>query len=159
MNKDVVEYQQKIVRPIYFIGAMIFKLPSLIFWGVRVKHLDDRRCEVFLPFNRHSQNPFKSIYFAALAGAAELSTGILCQMLLINRPAHSMLVVDFKSSFLKKANTDVVFSCDEGETLKNVLDQLKQSGDQCQYTMSSVGKNSRNEVVVQASITWSFKRK
>ncbi|MGB3545398.1 MAG: hypothetical protein WBA17_00375, partial [Saprospiraceae bacterium] len=46
------------------------KLPTLFWWGVRVKSATEDRAEVTIPYTWRTQNPFKSVYFAAQAGAA-----------------------------------------------------------------------------------------
>ncbi len=147
------------LNPFWFKIGMLFKLPSVFFWGIRVTKLDDRNCELTIPFCWRTQNPFSSVYFAALAGAAELSTGALCQLHLAGRKPHSMLVVDFKMKYLKKANSKITFVCNQGDELSNLLDQLKDPGDTATMTMISTGRNIQEETVCLAEITWSFKKK
>lgn len=147
------------LNPFWFKIGMLFKLPSVFFWGIRVTKLDDRNCELTIPFCWRTQNPFSSVYFAALAGAAELSTGALCQLHLAGRKPHSMLVVDFKMKYLKKANSKITFVCNQGDELSNLLDQLKDPGDTATMTMISTGRNILEETVCLAEITWSFKKK
>jgi hypothetical protein len=109
MNPEAENYRKKMLNPFIFWVAMLSKLPSAIFWRLRVKKLDQDKCEVSLPFFWRTQNPFRSIYFAALAGAAELSTGILCQMALAGKGKFSMLVVDFRAEFYK--NIELASTC------------------------------------------------
>src|SRR5437773_1785553 len=54
-----------------------WKLPLAAIAGLRVRRLDAGACEVTVPFKWLTQNPFKSLYFAAHAMAAEMSTGAL----------------------------------------------------------------------------------
>lgn len=152
------DYQKKMTHPLIFWLAMLVKLPSAIFWRLRIKTLNQSTCEVTIPYFWRSQNPFKSIYFAALAGAAELSTGALCQLALAGRGPFSMLVVDFRAEYFKKANTKITFSCDQGEELFSLIEQLN-PGDSSQLTMISTGKNTSGETVAKFYVTWSFKRK
>ena len=104
------------------------------------------------------QKRMKSIYFAALAGAAELSTGALCQLALAGKGSFSMLVVDFRAEYSKKANTKILFTCEQGAELFSLIDTLK-PGETNQLTMLSIGKNKAGEEVARFFITWSFKRK
>ena len=159
MNEKSTLYQKQVLNPFLFRLGMLKRLPSVIFWGVSITCIDENACKVRIPFTWRTQNPFKSIYFAALAGAAELSTGALCQMLLAGRVPHSMLVTDFRAEYFKKANNDIVFSCDQGLELAELLDSLKDAGDTAQFHMISTGRNPKDEVVAKAYITWSFKRK
>ena len=80
------------------------KLPSAFFSGVRVKSIDDHKTVVTVPYKWFSQNPFKSTYFACLAMAAEMSTGILAMAHVYKRsPKTSMLVIAVEGKFYKKA--------------------------------------------------------
>lgn len=158
LSQKAIDYQRKMTNPLVFWFAMLFKLPSAIFWGLRIKALTAGTCEVTIPYHWRSQNPFKSIYFAALAGAAELSTGALGQLALAGRGSFSMLVVDFRAEYFKKANSKITFLCNQGVELFELIDRLK-AGEAGQLTMVSTGKNPSGEVVAKFFVTWSFKRK
>ena len=158
LNKEAIEYQRKMTNPIVFWLAMLMKLPSAVFWRLRIKTLNAEKCQVTIPYFWRSQNPFRSIYFAALAGAAELSTGALCQLALAGKGSFSMLVVDFRAEYHKKANTKITFTCEQGAELFQLIEALKQ-GDTNQLTMISEGKNPSGEMVAKFYVTWSFKRK
>lgn len=158
LSSAAINYQRKMTNPFIFWVAMLVKLPSAVFWRLKIKTLTTEKCEVTIPFFWRSQNPFKSIYFAALAGAAELSTGALCQLALTGRGQFSMLVVDFRAEYSKKANTKITFSCEQGEELFDLINQM-QVGQAAQLTMISTGKNTAGETVAKFFVTWSFKRK
>ncbi len=151
-------YQKKMMNSFIFWWAMLFKLPTAVFWRLKMVHLDGEKCLVSIPYFWRSQNPFKSIYFAALAGAAELSTGALCQLALAGKGAFSMLVVDFRAEYSKKANTKTTFSCEQGAEVFDLVASLN-PGESKQITMVSYGKNTSGEDVARFFITWSFKRK
>lgn len=153
-----IKYQKRMTNPFIFWFAMLIKLPSAIFWGLKVKTLSTTSCQVSIPYFWRSQNPFKSIYFAALAGAAELSTGAICQLALAGKGQFSMLVVDFRAEYSKKANSEITFTCDQGQELFSLIEAMK-TGETSQLTMVSSGKNTSRETVAKFYITWSFKRK
>jgi hypothetical protein len=158
LSPAALDYQKKMTNPIIFWWAMLFKLPSAVFWRLKIQSLNQERCEVSIPYFWRSQNPFKSIYFAALAGAAELSTGALCQLALAGKGTFSMLVVDFRAEYHKKANAKIKFTCSQGNELFDLIDGLM-PGDTSQLTMISEGKNPSGETVAKFYVTWSFKRK
>lgn len=158
LSSAALDYQRKMNNPFIFWFAMLTKLPSAVFWKLRIKTLTHERCEVSIPYFWRTQNPFRSIYFAALAGAAELSTGALGQMAVAGRGPFSMLVVDFRAEYSKKANTKIIFTCEQGIELFALIDSL-QVGESKQLTMISTGKNTAGETVARFFVTWSFKRK
>lgn len=158
MTPEAKSYLSKMTNPFIFWWAMLFKLPSAIFWRLKIKKLDQEACEVSIPYFWRSQNPFNSIYFAALAGAAELSTGALCQLSMAGKGKFSMLVVDFRAEYHKKADQKITFSCNQGQELQFIIDQL-QPGESNKLTMISTGINTDGEMVARFYVTWSFKKK
>jgi len=157
-NAAAKSHIKKMTNPVIFWWAMLFKLPSAIFWKLKMKSLSPEKCEVTIPYFWRSQNPFKSIYFAALAGAAELSTGAICQVALAGKGSFSMLVVDFRAEYTKKASEKITFVCDQGAELEGLIEQM-QPGDTRQMLLISTGYNQSGEQVSKFFITWSFKRK
>jgi len=158
LNPVAKSYQSKMVNPFIFWWAMLFKLPSAVFWRLKVKTLNLERCEITIPYFWRSQNPFRSIYFAALAGAGELSTGLLCQLALAGKGEFSMLVVGFQAEFHKKANQRIIFVCDQGEEINNLIIGLKPQETDT-ITLVSKGINQDGQIVAKIFVTWSFKRK
>jgi len=157
MSKESV--RRRLLNPWLFKLWMWRRLPSVGFWGVKVVDIDDSKCVIKLPFTWSTQNPFNSIYFSALNGAAELSTGLLCQYVLSDLGSFSMLVTGFKAEFYKKSTSTILFTCHQGEELNNVLQNLKSKGDTATLMMISEGHNKDGQKVAQMEITWSFKKK
>jgi len=157
MNGD--KYLKTINNPIKFFGFMLFRLPSLLFWGIRVKNMDNDHCQIHIPFNWRTKNPFKSIYFAALSGAAELSTGLLVQKNVFENGTFSMLVVESIANFHKKADTDIVFSCDQGREVNAFFATLDKPNASGTLLLTSVGRNKNNQIVAEFKFKWSLKRK
>jgi hypothetical protein len=135
------------------------KLPSLLFWRVKLLHLDTESASVSIPFLKKTQNPFRSIYFAAQAGAAEFSTGLLAILAIEGRGNVSMLVTDLRCEFYKKAAETIVFTCNQGQEVFDVVTQAIETKEGQKITMLSEGKNSAGETVTKVWIEWSFKVK
>lgn len=135
------------------------KLPSCWLWGVRVRYCDQDKSEVSIPLNWRSKNPFQSIYFAALCGAAELSTGILALIALHDKAPVSMLITQVEAHFYKKAAGTTYFRCLEGQRLEACVQEAIASGEGHQVQVNSQGFNQANELVCEVKLTWSFKKK
>lgn len=138
---------------------LLAKLPSAWFMGVRMKKLTPERCEVTLPYGWRSQNPFNSIYFAAQMAAAEFSTGALATLAITGQGRVSMLVSNISGEFIKKANTQTTFTCEQGAEVFAVVEKAIQTGEPQTITMVSTGRQASGEVVSVTNITWSFKAK
>ncbi len=139
---------------------LFFKLPSAFFSGVRVREVSELKCVTSVPYKWFSQNPFRSTYFACLAMAAEMSTGVLALAHVHKRnPAVSMLVVKLEANYFKKATGQTRFTCAEGLEIKSIIEQAIANGEAQTFRATSIGTNNQGEMVAEFFITWSFKAK
>ncbi len=132
-------------------------LPSALWWGLGIKQVTASASQIIIPYNWRTKNPFRSIYFAALAGAGELSTGVLANMARLGRGNISMLVLEQRAEFFKKASGTTIFSCTQGDevraTVQRAIDTMKPQ----KITMTGTGCNADGELVCKIHITWTFK--
>ena len=139
---------------------LISKLPLAYFAGLKIKEIDSQKAIVTAPYNFLNKNPFKSIYFAVLSMAAELSTGILALMHVYKKDKKiSMLVIEMQSKFYKKATTEVKFICENGNEISNTIDNAINSDRGEVIITNSKGFDVNGDCVAEFSITWSFKAK
>jgi hypothetical protein len=137
-----------------------FKLPAAYWTGVRVRHIDEKNCQVTVKHKWINQNPFKSIYFAVQAMAAELSTGALVMSHIQKAKANvSMLVSRNESVFSKKAKGQITFVCEDGLAAQQAIQQTLETGEGITFWMQAVGKDEKGDVVSSFRFEWSVKRK
>lgn len=137
-----------------------FKLPSCWWSGVRCKEIDAASCTVNVKHKWFNQNPFKSMYFAVQAMAAELSTGALVMSYIKQNDVKvSMLVANNKATFTKKATGRITFSCHDGLAIKEAIEKTVATGDGQTLWMSSQGVNEQGVQVSQFQFEWTVKRK
>jgi acyl-coenzyme A thioesterase PaaI-like protein len=154
------QFLQLIKHPIKFRLFLFSKLPSAFFSGVRVLSATENKCVVTVPYKWFSQNPFKSTYFACLAMAAEMSTGVLALAHIHKRkPSISMLVLKLEGNFIKKATGKTIFTCEDGLVIKQTIESAIFSKEGKIVTARSYGRNKDGEVIAEFLITWSFKIK
>jgi hypothetical protein len=147
-------------HPVLFRFYLLLKLPAAFMSGLRVEHAALDSSVVRISLHWLSQNPFRSIYFASLAMAAEMSTGILAMARIYKKkPAVSMLVVSMESQFYKKAIGTIRFSCSDGPLFETAVNKAIASGQSVTLKATASGTNLQGEVVAQFVFTWSFKRK
>jgi hypothetical protein len=160
MNSETAAFIKLMNHPVKFRMFLFKKLPSAFFSGVRLRTIDEQHCKVTVPFKWFSQNPFRSTYFACLSMAAEMSTGALAMAHLYKKtPPVSMLVIKVESEYFKKATGLTTFICEEGNAIKDAIEQSISSGEAKMVRARSTGKNKNGEIVAQFFITWSFKAK
>ena len=160
MISSKARFIQLIRHPVKFRIFLFTKLPSAFFSGVRVKYIDEGKTMITVPFKWFSQNPFKSTYFACLAMAAEMSTGLLAMMHTYeSSPSISMLVTGIEGNYFKKATSLTTFTCEDGKTISNTINEAVNSGEGKMIKAKSVGRNNEGELVAEFFSTWSFKAK
>jgi len=154
------EFLHIVNRPLRFRLYLLWKLPAAFLSGLRVKNATLDAATVRISLHWLSQNPFRSIYFASLAMAAEMSTGILAMARLYSKkPAISMLVVSMESQFFKKATGSIDFVCHDGALFEEAIRQAAATAEGSLVTAQAVGTNQEGEIVARFVFRWSFKRK
>ncbi|MGH1540286.1 MAG: DUF4442 domain-containing protein [Arenicella sp.] len=138
----------------------MLNLPSAWSCGVRVKSLSDDSCTVTVKHRWINKNPFKSMYFAVQAMAAELSTGALV-IGHIRETGHkiSMLVANNNSSFSKKATGRINFICEDGQQIADAIQKTIETGEGQTAWMKSVGINEQGVIVSTFNFEWTVKIK
>lgn len=139
---------------------MFKKLPLAFIAGLRIIHIDDKMAAVSIPFKFINKNPFQSIYFAALAMAAELSTGIIALISVqsASKPV-SMLIFEMSANFTKKAKSQIVFSCYEAKAIEKAIEESIKSGEGKTVTVTTIGVDNEGDQVAEFKFTWTFKPK
>jgi hypothetical protein len=152
---------QKLVNNSFLFRAFLLKsLPMAYIAGIRVKELNDKSAFTTIKFGWINQNPFRSMYFACQAMAAEMSTGLLVMNgTYKSKPAISMLVIKNESQFFKKATGKITFTCDDGDLVSASILSAKNSIEGVIINLKSQGKNEEGEIVSEFIFTWSLKAK
>ena len=109
--------------------------------------------------SRRTQNPFKSMYFAAQCGAAELTNGLLAAIAIKGQRKTSMLITNVEANFIKKATGLITFTCDEGNKIIETVENAIRTEEGQVITVTSIGRNEAGQVVSEIKFTWSFKVK
>lgn len=160
MKTAAEEFIQSMKHPVKFRMFLFYKLPSAFFAGVRLKSLDVHQCETIVRYKWFTQNPFRSTYFACLAMAAEMSTGVLALTQLHKRePPVSMLVVKLEADYFKKAVGKTTFQCNDGDLLKQAIEKAISTSEGQVFRATSIGINEQGEKIAAFYVTWSFKAK
>jgi hypothetical protein len=150
----------RMLNPLLMRGFLLAKLPLALVAGVRVRELTSERCVATVPYGWRSTNPFRSTYFAALAMAAELSTGALAMMAveLASQPV-AMLITNLEASFERKATALTAFTCEDGAKASAAVAETVRTGEPATARMETVGRLPDGTVAARFAFTWSFKRR
>lgn len=159
MNQDFQSFKKRITNGSNFRLFLFKNLLSAYMAGIRLEQINEQSAVVTLKESWFNRNPFRSVYFAILAMAAEISTGVLCMGYLYKQSPCSMLVVKQEGSFFKKAKGKIRFTCNDGEDIHAAIQKAIYTGEGVTVHCKAIGTNSDNEVVAEFIFTWSFKTK
>ena len=138
-----------------YMGA---KLPLGLFAGLRIDDLDETGCSVSVPYGWRSQNPFRSIYFAAQCMAAEMSTGALAMLAIkSSKESVAMLITSMQAEFVKKGNKRTTFRCNAGPEFFQAVSDTIADGEPRIVTAQVQGQMPDGTVVSKFEFTWSLK--
>jgi len=152
--------RQRMLHPLKMRAFMLAKLPLALVAGLRIHTLTTERCEVSVPYNWRTTNPFRSTYFAAQSMAAEMSTGALGLMAAEAATSPvSTLIVGMTASFEKKATATATFTCEQGDLLFDAVRRTLETGEPATAEVETVGRMPDGTVVARFTFTWSFKKR
>jgi hypothetical protein len=100
------------------------------------------------------------MFWAVQGMAAELTSGVLLMREIeIQKSSVSMLLVETKASFSKKAKGKIRFTCDEVKEAKDLIDKAISSADGHRHWFTSIGIDQNGDEVSRFQFHWSVKGK
>jgi len=152
--------RRRLLRPWNFRLYLWARLPLAACAGLSLRRLDDAGCTVALPGGWRTQNPFRSMYFAAQSMAAEMSTGAPAMMLAEGASASvSMLVREVRGVFTRRIVGEAEFTFEDLDGMGKTVDRAVATGESETFVARSVGRTRDGGAASEFEITWSFKRR
>ena len=134
-----------------------FNLPSAWWCGVRVKKITRKCCSTKVNLNWINKNPFKSMFWAIQGMAAELSTGVLIMQASKSFKCDiSMLVINNKATFRKKARGQIVFSCNNGEAVEKTFTKLFKTNKSQTLWLQAIAVDEEGDIVSTFDFEWTL---
>ncbi|NNJ55381.1 MAG: DUF4442 domain-containing protein [Bacteroidia bacterium] len=155
---NLTKFRKQATSPIFRL-FLLRKLPLAFIAGVRVKKIDDSSCVTSLKFGWINQNPFRSMYFAAMQMAAELTTGLLLYQYVASGNKFSMLLVSLKAEYDKKAIGVIDFVCNQAAEMDQFINEMKLSDEGQTKVFQVYAINQKGEEVAKFEFEWSCKTK
>lgn len=138
------------------------RIPLLFYVGVSMKEVSSERMVVRIPLRRRTRNHLGSMYFGALCVGADCAAGALAMYLIKQQPEHISLVFkDFNAEFLKRAEGDVDFCCDQGNEIAELVAQALTSDERVerQVDVIAIVPSLDDEPVARFRLTLSLKKR
>lgn len=159
-SNNFSQFYKKITAGFNYRLFLFIKLPMAWLSGMQLEKLTTQECVIALRYKWINTNPFKSMYFAVQAMAAEMSTGLLASAFIYNnQPGVSMLVVHTSSAYTKTVKGKIQFVCKDGALIQEAVEKAIATGEPQTATVNSNGILENGEIASTFSITWSFKVK
>jgi hypothetical protein len=159
-NNAAEQFRLQLRSPWKFRLFLLRRMPIALIAGLFVRQLDGNTCTVSIPYKWLSKNPFRSVYFATQAMAAEMSTGIHAMAAIQGyQPSISMLVTKLEGTFHKKAAERIYFTCSDGDAMYALVAQAVANQESVVFEATSKGHLQDGTHVSTFTINWSFKQK
>ena len=138
-------------------------IPLLYFVRPVVMLIDADKIVVKIPLRRRNRNHLNSMYFGALCIGADCSGGLLAMKCIKERSEKIALVFkDFTADFLKRAEGDTFFICEQGREISALVARVAHSSERREMTVrviATVPSKCGDEPVATFAMTLSLKKK
>ncbi|WP_174269576.1 DUF4442 domain-containing protein [Vibrio ichthyoenteri] len=108
----------------------LFKVPLIWYCRPKIIHLDQNKVEVVIPLKKRNKNHLNSMYFGVLAVGADVAGGFMAMSKSQARGERiSLAFKAVQAEFIKRPEADVVFTCQDGALIDEMLEQAIVSGE------------------------------
>ena len=135
-----------------------FKIPIIGFTRPKLIAIDGENISVKIKLNRRTKNHLNSMYFGALAVGADIAGGI--HVFYFSEILNKKVSFSFKgmnAQFLKRAESDVYFSSNEGIIIKEAIEESSRTGERINKSILVTAKNQNHEIVATFEMISSLK--
>lgn len=107
----------------------LLKIPLLWFVRPQVVEVNDARVEIKIPLLRRNRNQLGSMYFGVLTTGADLCAAYLAMRAIVaSKEPISLIFKNMQADFLKRAEGDVHFTCEEGVLITDLVEKAVETG-------------------------------
>ena len=160
IDSKVQKASRMLKNPLSFRAFTLGTMPLGFLAGLHVVSLDDKSCVVGIPGGWRTQNPFRSMYWAAQGMAAEMAAGLHAAMYTKSTSVPvSMILAGCSGKFVRQCIGKAQFVCDSGEEIRRAIAETAVSGERIPCEVTVYGKDPGGEVVSEWTFQWSFKGK
>ena len=156
----MIKPETKATWQMYLFGLL--KIPLIFFCRPKVISISDTWLEVKIKLNRRTKNHLNSMYFGVLSVGADVTGGFIA-MKLINKSQSriSLIFKDFHAEFLKRAEGNVHFICEDGLAIQNLIELCEQNAERqnLPLNITATVPSISNEPVAEFKVTLSLKKR
>ena len=138
------------------------QVPMIFYCRPKVVSISDRKLEIKIKLNRRTKNHLNSMYFGVLSVGADVTSGFLAMKLIqASKSKINLIFKDFHADFLKRAEGDVHFICEDGIAIQNLVRKAEETGERQNLPVEIVATVPKisDEPVAKFVLTLSIKKK
>lgn len=141
----------------------LLKIPLVLFVSPRVVEAGEKRFILKIPLSYRTKNHLGSMYFGALGIGAELSIAAAAVVAITeSKQKIDFIFKDFSGQYIKRADGDVHFICDEVEAVKSLIEEAKTNPNRLERKLKGyavVPKTHPTEPVMTYELTLSVRNR
>ena len=156
----IINKRTKINFQLFLFGLV--KVPMISYCRPRLITISENKLELKIKLNRRTKNHLNSMYFGALSVGADVTGGFLAMNTIQSSKANIALIFkDFHAEFLKRAEGDVHFICNEGKSIRQLVNKTEESGERENLAVNIIAKvpSISDDIVAKFVLTLSLKKK
>lgn len=143
-------------------GGSLLKIPLLAFVWPEVLEIGETQSRLKIPCTYRTKNHLNVVYFGALCMGAEAVIALHVLDEIRQEGKIDFLFKDFSANFLKRAESDVVFVCEEGQAIRDMVRKARITKERQTFTFHSYAMTpdkTGEEKVAEFSLTLSVKQR
>ena len=136
---------------------MLSKLPMALLTGMIIVELNEEHCRVRLNDHWWLHNPFRSVYWAVISMAGELSTGALLYAY-GSAPKTRFILVEMRAKFYKKLRGKSFYFCRAGQEIGKQMNALQNTSETRIVILPAQALNESGETVAEFEFYWQLRK-
>ena len=161
-SKAINKFAKVNVEKTLMLRAFVFTRIPLLWWiRPTLVELSEENTIFSIPLDRRTRNHLNSMYFGALAMGGEAAVAVRVVFSARDKKQNiSFVFKDFKANFLKRAEADVHFICNQGKEVDALIDLAVSTGQRQEQTFTSyaiVPSKNPDERIAEFVVTLSMK--
>tara|TARA_B100001250_G_scaffold347522_1_gene317803 strand:+ start:77 stop:556 length:480 start_codon:yes stop_codon:yes gene_type:complete len=156
----LIDIKTKINFQLFLFGLV--KVPMIFYCRPKLVSMSDQSIEIKIKLNRRTKNHLNSMYFGALSVGADVTGGFLAMQCISSSKTNIALIFkDFHADFLKRAEGDVHFICDDANSIRRLVEKTEKSLKRENLLVTIIAKvpSISDDIIAKFKLTLSLKKK
>ena len=158
-----MKFKDKLKYTLYLRYFGLTRIPLILFVRPSIVDTDQNKVVVKIPFRRRTKNHLNSMYFGAMSIGADLAAGFLAFMKIKGQnKSISLIFKNFNAEFLKRAEGDTLFICNDGIKINNLINRAIVTEERVEEEINvtaTVPSEFSDEPVAHFKLTLSLKKR